>query len=111
MKHCITRLLYERGASASACLIVKPCVHLDVRCRPRRHTHRRAWHPIHGGWTGSAHDHASGRLDSDPGCVGPLMFYVSTPSSLKRDCARRATVFSGECLADVHAKSHLTPET
>jgi hypothetical protein len=32
------------------------------------------------------------------------------PSSLKHDCDRRATSTGEKCLANVHAKSRLTPE-
>ena len=40
---------------------------------------------------------------------GPLSVRVR-PSSLKRDCDRRATSTGGKCLVNVHAKSRLTPE-
>jgi hypothetical protein len=47
-------------------------------------------------------------LDSDPG-DGALSVRVR-PSSLKRDCDRRATSTGGKCLVNVHAKSRLTLE-
>ena len=40
---------------------------------------------------------------------GPLSVRVR-PSSLKRDCDRRTSSTGGMCLANVHAKSRLTPE-
>ena len=40
---------------------------------------------------------------------GPLSVRIR-PSSLKRDCDRRATSTGERCPVDVHAKSRLTPE-
>jgi hypothetical protein len=40
---------------------------------------------------------------------GPLSVRIR-PSSLKRDCDRRATNTGEKCLVNVHAKSRLTPE-
>jgi hypothetical protein len=40
---------------------------------------------------------------------GPLSVRIR-PSSLKRDCDRRATSTGEKCLVNVHAKSRLTPE-
>jgi hypothetical protein len=65
-----------------------------------------------------AEEISAGRIQAKSGRVlaglrsgdGPLSVRVR-PSSLKRDCARRATSTGGKAPANVHAKSRLTLET